>query len=307
MEAGLRNFKKISLTTLIVLFLLIGVGGLIYVTESSMGCPDWPKCFGFWLPPTCDCKLPANYHELYKNNGYPSGVNFDSIKTMLVFLNRILGLMALLLLIVTLYEAHKIRLTNRIIFRSIAFCLIFALLEIAIAAYAIRNNIMQESFAIRYTIGVAMICVLAYAIAIVFNVNQNEKMNQVSKRDIFPLLLMVFATVNLLVVLSNQTRLVNGVLTISQNASFVVLNVILLSFMLFFTFRIWLKAPLILAFQIPLLVLFIVIVILIINGFLLWYLKSPQLLVVLHITLAAVLFCSQFYIYSFIKLKKGNI
>lgn len=97
---GARRFRRWSVATLIAVYLLILVGGIVRATGSGMGCPDWPKCFGQWIPPTAEEQLPADYQERWAEHGYGEA-RFNVAKTWTEYLNRLIGVVIGLLILMT--------------------------------------------------------------------------------------------------------------------------------------------------------------------------------------------------------------
>ena len=100
------KFRRTALITLIALYALILVGGIVRASGSGMGCPDWPTCFGRLIPPTEEAQLPPNYHELYIGYG---NTTFNALKTWTEYLNRLLGASIGILVFMTLIRAWPFR------------------------------------------------------------------------------------------------------------------------------------------------------------------------------------------------------
>lgn len=103
-EQTVLSFRRLALLTVCAVYFLILVGGIVRASGAGMGCPDWPTCFGQWIPPTEESQLPTDYHERYAV-GYEN-TQFNPIKTWTEYLNRLTGASIGILIFLTAWRAR---------------------------------------------------------------------------------------------------------------------------------------------------------------------------------------------------------
>ena len=136
-----KTYNFLLIFSVILVYLVIAAGATVRMTGSGMGCPDWPKCFGYIIPPSdrsqLDWKKRHNYKKgqiiivneslyvaindftstkIYNSQNWMAYTKheysiFNSTHTWVEFLNRLLGAVAgfvtLLLFITSIFKFKK--------------------------------------------------------------------------------------------------------------------------------------------------------------------------------------------------------
>ena len=111
MPRRLTSFQRLALWTTATTYVLILVGGLVRASGAGLGCPDWPRCFGSWIPPASAAELPTAF----------DASQFNPTLMWTEYFNRLLGASVGLLIFATLISAVRHhRRTARILWPTLA-------------------------------------------------------------------------------------------------------------------------------------------------------------------------------------------
>jgi cytochrome c oxidase assembly protein subunit 15 len=185
-----QRFININLITIVVTLLVILAGGIVRSTGSGMGCPDWPKCFDRYIPPTDVSQLPANYKEKYvagrlkKNEKFAKYLEsmgkvaladsirndksiivpeeFNPANTWTEYANRLVGVLAgIFMLLTAIYSFVYKKTAKRIITLSILNVIVIGL-QGWLGAFVVSTNLTQWVVTVHMLLALVILAISIY-------------------------------------------------------------------------------------------------------------------------------------------------
>jgi cytochrome c oxidase assembly protein subunit 15 len=157
-----------------------------------MGCPDWPKCFGAWIPPTAQDQLPLNYKEQYvkyrqeKNirlAGYMESIGFKNkaelvrndpsileesefniFKTWTEYVNRLIGaLIGILVIMNLIFSIRIIKQDSALFFWSLVL-LVTVIFQGWIGSLVVSTNLLPWMVTVHMLLAMVIIAMLTFLV-----------------------------------------------------------------------------------------------------------------------------------------------
>lgn len=187
-----KRFQSINLMAIAALFILILAGGIVRGTGSGMGCPDWPKCFGRYIPPVKEAQLPAGYRTKYaevqvkKNMRFIKVLNalgytglaskiqstnslensqqekFNAAKTWTEYINRLIGaITGIFLLLTAAYSFYYLKISKQIVVLSL-FNLFLVGFQAWLGSIVVSTNLVPWVVTVHMLIALAILAISIY-------------------------------------------------------------------------------------------------------------------------------------------------
>lgn len=151
----MRHVKNWALATFILCFLVIIAGGVVRTTQSGMGCPDWPRCFGRWIPPTNASELPPDFEKYLSKQDIDH--TFNAYHTWIEYFNRLLGVLLGIFAIIQLALLYRQRTYFRRAFRLAAWFLITVILTGLFGAIVVKLNLAHFSISVHLLFAIVLL------------------------------------------------------------------------------------------------------------------------------------------------------
>ncbi len=146
-------FRRLAFVSTIATFVLIFVGGLVRVAGAGLGCPDWPRCFGRWIPPLSESDIPAGI----------STAGFNVTLTWIEYVNRLMGVsLGLLLLATAILAIAFYRHTPRVLYPTLA-SVVLVIFQGWLGSVVVSTNLKPIIITLHMVLALVIVSLLIYA------------------------------------------------------------------------------------------------------------------------------------------------
>jgi len=149
----MKLFRIFSYLSTCLTYFLIFVGGMVRVSGAGMGCPDWPKCFDRWIPPTDISQLPDHIDP----------AKFNIVLAWIEYCNRLFGALVGLTITITLVLAYKYYSHIPVIKWSLTVAFILTLIEGWIGAVLVHTILNPVTITLHLLLALIIVMLLLYA------------------------------------------------------------------------------------------------------------------------------------------------
>jgi cytochrome c oxidase assembly protein subunit 15 len=150
----MRSVKNWVLATFILTFFVIIAGGVVRTTQSGMGCPDWPTCFGKWIPPTNASELPPDFEKYLRTQDIDH--TFNVYHTWIEYFNRLAGVLLGVFAIIQLFLLYFKRKEQRTSYRLALAFLATVILTGLFGAVVVKLNLAHASISVHLLFAVVL-------------------------------------------------------------------------------------------------------------------------------------------------------
>lgn len=192
----LNVYQKTAIATIIATLFLILVGGLVRASGAGLGCPDWPKCFGLWIPPTDISELPPQFDES----------QFNVVKTWTEYVNRLIGVLIGFFILATFLLSIKYRKTKPSIFFSSLAALILVLFQAWLGGQVVRTGLQEGMITIHMIVAMIILSTLIFA---AYRATQDLVKVEISpdlRKTLFWTMTVIFGLTIIQMILGTQVR-----------------------------------------------------------------------------------------------------
>jgi len=170
----LNSFQKAALLTVASTLLLIFIGGLVRASGAGLGCPDWPKCFGHWFPPSSASQLPPGIDKSL----------FNPTLMWIEYINRLFGVLTGFLITVTFILSFRYRKNKKSIFYASFAAFIMVLIEGWLGGQVVMTSLKAWMISIHMFLALAILLTLLFATYRVFSDEFDFQLNEKIRRNL---------------------------------------------------------------------------------------------------------------------------